>query len=521
MTTATGEWETDRAAGQATNVSSTESWSVPRWNKLFLLFLFPVFFCGMSWMMGGIPALTDAGFVTLVMISLGMIIRELILFPRRFGIGGLLLYIGCIGWFGYDYIVHWMGVDFRATNQTFITRAVVAKAAFYHCLFMAFATIGLTMPAPKRSLRIMTRLPEAKVVSAYLLVIAICFVVGTLPYFAFVRGSGIKAILNSMISGRTDLVQWTVGRTGNANYSWGGYLAYTLLTGQVGAQLALFYAMIISRNLIAKAFCWSYWLLYVGFAFGSGTRGQVAFMFMPLCILIYLKHQLIAASLLQKISLKAYIFSGFTVLALLALFQTQIRYRNVGFQDLSIKDVSMTEIEGNAMFSEGLNGWAVIPDSGGNYLTNDFFGAGLIMPLPDTLWRFVLGGIPRTLWPNKPFDRLGAWYNHIVSGRDINDPEGTTFATGLVGDWYFRYGILGVIQGAILFGWLCRLFELSLLGNLQRPFGLLVSVGMGVCIFRFFRNFTPVTFYPLFIPVVVMSFMIIFINLFISRPAEG
>ncbi len=497
-------------------IPTGNTWYLPRSRHLPLLFLFPTSFCGLSWMAGGLPGLTDIGFLLLTVICVSLLIRELIVFPRRFGLGSIILFGGYTVWFCYDYLMNWLGAPFDDLRFP-LTKEVIAKAAFYHCLFAFFASIGLTMTNPRRTPALMARLPEAKVQFTYFMIAVVCFLIGILPYFLFTQTSGFEAIYLSIFSGRSAQgPQWLIGRTGNANYNWGGYIVHVLQTGQVGAQLAAFYALMISRSVVTKSICWSMWALHVALAFGTGSRGEVIFMALPVCAILFLKHQVWAASMLKRISLRAYILSGAALLVILLVVQIQIRYRNLGFSDVNLEEVTLTNIHGNNMFSEGLTGWGLIPDHH-PFIQSRFIGESLVRPLPEAAWRFVLHGIPRALWPSKPFDPLFQWHNSVKTGRDIGNTEGTTISTGLVGDWYMRYGFLGVIEGAWLFGWLCRVCERSLMLTISRPFGLLMSIGLAVILFRFYRNFTYQLVYPVLLPGIVMALLIVFLNLFSAR----
>src|SRR5262245_17263741 len=70
-------------------------------------FLLPLLLTGLSWRVGGMPLLTDAGFLALTLLCLIYVIRELLVFPQRFGMGGLVLYGGTLIWFCYDYMNNW------------------------------------------------------------------------------------------------------------------------------------------------------------------------------------------------------------------------------------------------------------------------------------------------------------------------------------------------------------------------------------------------------------------------------
>ncbi|MGA2500910.1 MAG: hypothetical protein ABSH20_24495, partial [Tepidisphaeraceae bacterium] len=494
-------------------IQATDTWYLPRSRYIPLLLLFPTALCGLSWLAGGVPAITDFGLIALTFVCAALVLRELIVFPRRFGLGGLVLFGGYIVFFCYDYIIHWMGVPFGDLAYP-LTKEVVAKAAFYHCAFAVCAAAGLTLTTPRRVPALLARLPEANTPGIYLIVVMLGFVMGIAPYFLFTRQNGFEAIYLSIFSGRSSIgPEWTIGRTGNVNYNWGGYIVHVLQIGQVAAQFGAFYALMITRNWITRLICWSIWGLHLAIAFGGGSRGEVTFMALPVCGFLFLKYQMQAAALLRSLSLRAYILSGAVLLVVMFLCQMQIRFRNVGFVDVRLEEVNLGEFEGTSMFTEGLLGWALIPDHY-PFIQNRFPGEALVGPVPETAWRFVLHGIPRALWPTKPIDPLNQWYNSIKTGRDVSNTEGTTISTGLVGEWYFRYGSLGVIEGAFLFAWLCRVFEQSVVLTARRPFGLLMSIALGVCLLRFYRNFTPQLVYTILIPGVALAMLIWFFNMF-------
>src|SRR5947199_8052399 len=70
--------------------------SPPRSKLAPLAFLVLSLFCGMSWALGGMPALTDVGFFALTIICVWFCIIELLRFPYRTGVGALMLYGGVV-----------------------------------------------------------------------------------------------------------------------------------------------------------------------------------------------------------------------------------------------------------------------------------------------------------------------------------------------------------------------------------------------------------------------------------------
>ena len=475
---------------------------------------------GISYLADGIPALTDLSFVLLTAACLIQIVEELVNFSRRFGMGGITLFAGVLVWFCHDYFTNWFGLNFATSAETvlptgaIVTPYVLAKATFLHQLFVCMAVAGLHLPVWQRLDRHLVNMPEPQSDNFYVPLIIAAFIVGMIPYAFFTSYPLPIALWKEITVGRTEGV-FTVGRTGNVNVNWGAYLAQLQQIGQVGAMLALFYVMLLRPGVLMRAFGLFYWLLYVALAFGSGTRGQTAFMALPALFVMFLKHQGEAAAMFRRLSVKAYVVSGVLGLILLVMLQVQITYRNVGFTAMRMEEVK-TGIEGNSMFSEGLSGMNIIPEQA-PFLANRFPGQGAVLCLPDVAWRFLYGPIPRALWKDKPIDPLWKWYNSVITGRSEEEMEGTTVSTGLVGDFYFRFGIAGVVEGGLLFGFMCLISERLLQNSQGRILQLVTATGLLTFMFRSFRNLTFINLYPLLIGV---AFLLIIIKFRGSRQEQ-
>ena len=107
-------------------------------------------------------------------------------------------------------------------------------------------------------------------------------------------------------------------------------------------------------------------------------------------------------------------------------------------------------VSGNHMFSEGLLGYHLIPEAR-PFFYDRFPGEAIVRPIPDFLFHGITHPIPRGMWHGKPIDPLFEWYNATYTGRG-EGREGTTISRGLVGSWYFKYGVSGIVQGGLLMG---------------------------------------------------------------------
>jgi hypothetical protein len=197
-----------------------------------------------------------------------------------------------------------------------------------------------------------------------------------------------------------------------------------------------------------------------------------------------------AQELLQRYSIRAYVFVAVFLLTSVVLFQIQARYRGYGFQDINFSNVSLTKLEGNAMFSTTLLGFELIP-SEHDYFYDDLPGETIIAPIPHFILWAAIAPMPRAIWTSKPVDPEWVWYSSIASGRSTlggGTTEGTTISSGIVGYWFFRFGPPGVIEGGIFMGCLLSIFERALYNNGGRPLSFLAALALFTWMFRTYRD---------------------------------
>ena len=472
----------------------------PRSRSQWIAFLPSVLLCALSWLAGGIPRLTDVGFLLLTVACFVFFISELWNFSRRFGIGGIVLYLGTLIWFCHDYFNNW----FLRSDVDFPIRAVtVAKAAFLYSLFIMCMTVGLRTRGGRLLQRIILSVPEPGSQTAYFLIVLLIFAFGIFPFMFFSYDPFFTSLYHGAFSSWVGPVRWTTGRTGNLNYSWGAYLAQVIQTGGVGGIFAAFFAIMVSTQLWTKIIAWAIWGYWCMYAFNDGRRGPMLFMFLPPIGLLFIKYHSDVAAVLRKISFKAYLTAGALGLVLLVIVQIQGTFRAIGLDKTDLSQIDLIKNQGNSMFSEGLRGYDLIPEQH-DFFSNNYWGQSIVMPYVDTVWNFVIGPIPRALWTTKPVDPLWEWYNKVITG-DYSGRVGTTVSKGLVGTWYFNYGICGVLEGGFLVGWLMGLCERCLQNSEGRPMGLLMSLGFAVWLFRSFRDFAFNDLYGFIIGAIVLA----------------
>ncbi len=492
---------------------------VPRSKLQWLGFVMPAVFCSISWVSGGIPALTDAGFLLFFLVAAAYLCVEFYRFPVRFGIGGLVLYGGTLCWFAHDYFTHWFRHDFNGLS-TDIPPWVIAKTAALHCMFVMMMSIGLNISKGAWLSKILNSVPTPGDNRSYLFLVLLMFAIGISPFFLFNAEPFYLAIFHVLFSQWTGGAQLTVFRTGNLNYSWGAYVAQVMQVGQVGGIFAMLYALMISRSLAGKVFGVTIWLFWALVAFESDRRGEISFALLPPIALLFIKNQAKAAAAFRKFSLRAYVFCGMLAFGLLFVVQFQGTFRGVGFAKADLSRLDLTVNQGNTMFSEGLPGFRLVPDTK-PYFRATIPGEQWVRPIPQAAFDFAIGIIPRALWNSKPIDGMWKWYNEIITGN-LDGTVGTTISHGLVGSWYFAYGFGGIVEGGLLVGWLMGSSERALQNSGGQPIGILMSLAFATWLFRVFRDFIYIDLYGLVIGGIVLAILVKFTRPFLSgAPASS
>ncbi len=477
---------------------------LPRSSRLWIPFLIPLGLCGISYVSGGMPFFNDLGFLALTLLCSIFLLMEFFAFPRRMGVGGILVFGGVLTWFCYDYMVNWFGVDPRNLSQGDLT-ATMGKQTFYYCLFVLFMVVGLALPPWRWALRKLTNLPEPATPGVYFLVFMLVACVGFSAFLFSTDPLPITLMKVAFGPWLHTAANFTVYRTGNYNSSWGAYVAQLMDVGVLSGILGAMYASLIARDPFTASVGWIVWGFWVLEAYGGGRRGHLTFVVLPALAFLYLRYQMRALQAGGKYSLRGFVIVGILGLLLLFVVQIQGRFRNVGLgDDVDVSQVSLSKLEGNSMFSEAVPGFSRVPEMD-PFFSNSFPGEGALRAMPETLYWFILGPIPRAAWNSKPSDPAMIWYNRLVAGT--NGMEGTTIAQGLVGHWYFRFGLLGTIEGAMLVGWLMGMTERILQGCNGRPASLLLALTLMSWLFRIYRNFY---FIDLYGPLIGIGVFILF-----------
>ncbi len=486
-----------------------------------ILLLVPVILSGVSYYSGGAPLLTDFAFVVLSVLCVTFVVAEIYSFDQRLGIGGLVVYGGVLVWFCYDYFNHWFLRSIPTWQMPF-SQETVAKSAFAHTLLVLAMSVGLRLRIGRWLPRWVARMPEPTDQIIFVYIIVLTQIIGFLPYLLFTVEPFYLAIWHQIVAGRGGGgTEWTVGRTGNLNYNWGGYLAQIIQVGSGGGVFAAYYAIFLARSWRGAVACMAVWAVWLLMGFGTGTRGEVGFMLLPLAGFLMIKFHSRGAEFLHRFRFRAYVIGAMVIFVGLVLVQVQGRFRNAGFLDADLSSVELTNLQGNAMFSEGLTGFSLIPEHR-NYFYDQFPMATTILPIPNFIYWMAIHPIPRVLWNDKPVDPAGPWYNDVAlggSGEFGGRVEGTTISEGMAGYWFFRYGFIGIVEGGLLVGWILFSCEKMLLNCNGRTLPVFFSLGVATWLFRCYRDISFPEFYEMCMALFCISALILTLSPFGQRPA--
>jgi hypothetical protein len=489
MTELSYTWDQDLAPAQT--ASAAAPWVEPPRRSIWqpICMFLPVL-CAAAGYFAAAPFMVDLSFILLTIFCTAFLIADLSRFSERYGVGGIVLFGGVLIWFCYDYFYNWFLGWTPSWNRP-MPPDVIAKSAACHMLYIMCMSVGIRIRYGRWFSRLVNRLPETYSPSNYFWVVLMTQIVGLAPFFLFTREPFYLSALHGITGGRGGLgTQWTVGRTGNVNFSYGAYVAQMLEVGTGGAVVAAFCIVFLRQNIFRNIICALIYLFWLAEGFGTGTRGEMVVLILPAVCFVFIRYHVQAQELLHRFSIRAYMLVFMLLAVSILLIQIQIRFRNSGFSNIKLSEVSLTKIQGNMMFSEGLIGFSFIPEHH-DFFYNKFPGQMYVMPIPNFLFWAAVAPMPRALWTSKPIDPSWKWYNAAATGRSTAGGgaiEGTTVAEGIVGYWFFRFGIPGVIEGGLLMGWLLGIMERALFNNGGRPFAFLACLALLTWMFRTYRD---------------------------------
>jgi hypothetical protein len=499
-----------RDIGQVSAIILNDRLGEPRRWTLAILSGVPLLLFILSYFAGGVALANSIGMIFLLALAVAGLVGEFWNFSTRFGVGGLCLHGGLIVWLLHDYLTRYLS---NSPEMFGFTDWAVTKACLSVGLFYTFACVGLKIVWGRKVERFFIRLwPETRSNNLLFSLAIVAFIFGISPYFLFTRVPFYEAMYLDFIKGYGDGgTHWTVGKSGgNINFNFGAYIAQMFDVGTLGSLLAVFLVCMRRMGALATAVAFamlSFWLLR---SFGTGARGYVVFLILPVLGAFFMRQHIFAAWQGRRFSPFAYtVLVSCLVLALIAItYQGALRTR--GFADIFSVQLTEFRIEGNAMFTESLDGYMAIPEA-----TPPFYNRwpmeGLVRPVFDLAYWFVVGPIPRALWTSKPIDGVWLWYNELLMRTTMSGGTlaGTNITQSYPGHFFFRYGFVGVVQGGLFFGLLAGFAERILRSSQGRILSMLFALALVTWLFRSFRSPDFQNLYPILIGLTAVTLLAI------------
>jgi len=135
-----------------------------------------------------------------------------------------------------------------------------------------------------------------------------------------------------------------------------------------------------------------------------------------------------------------------------------------------------------------------------------------------SLLRWIYAPIPRSLWNDKPPISLGSEVGQVMFGL----PHTSGVPPGLVAELYMNFGLVGVLVGMVLFGWVLKVIFLSFAPVLNGKAGaLLYSVVVVRLAFHLPQNEVSLELVRLFTEVTPLLLALLLLRSYRRSPRQG
>lgn len=219
-----------------------------------------------------------------------------------------------------------------------------------------------------------------------------------------------------------------------------GYLSLILGSGIfLAATVAALLLTLHRLSLRGILICWFTLLGCAAVGFLSGSRALFLYSFIPIAITGWKK--LSSLSLMKSIRWPGALAAGVLIVvvwsAMTAMRGADIRTYEGGIEDLSVVTPAQSALDIYSMT-------AVVVET---------FPDRIPYVQGESLVPLVLGWVPRSLWPSKPYP-FGLYMN-IINGETL-EVRAASLAVGLAGEGYGNFGLFGAFLWAFLIGLACR-----------------------------------------------------------------
>ena len=260
-----------------------------------------------------------------------------------------------------------------------------------------------------------------------------------------------------------------------------GRLAYIFGSGLflAAASATLLLTSVRRLTMLSASFCWLALLACALVGFLAGTRSVFLYSFSPLVLTAWLRLSRLKSGRTLRwmvIGLAALIIA-LTWGAMSAMRGSDIRNYQGGLEQMNPLKHTRGAFD---IYSQ----MAVIVETFPEKIDYEY-GKSLI-PL-------VLGWVPRSYWPDKPYPF--SIYANIIKGETLED-RAASIAVGLPGEGHGNFGLLGVLLWSLLMGLACRVGD-DYVERLHpsNPLRLLLAATMGIWAAMIVRGGVPEMFY--------------------------
>ena len=343
--------------------------------------------------------------------------------------------------------------------------SVVLLALFYAVIFMAAISVGYFIPPYRGLARIFSQIDEPSNRGRVFGTLLVISLIGFSP-LVVTTGASVETFTGVLFAGysETTTLGWRREALGDARGALIAVLQFFLLVLPFLGTWALRQVRLLWWQKLSIGAITTIVLTVVFF---SGARRLFAFVVLGPLLYLY------GASALKARRWRFFAFPAVAVV-LLFLMQTQMQFRAAGFYE-----VDLTTLEGNLTLLHRDN--------------NFYWLAMAVDTMPQVYpftgeWPFfslLYHPIPRFLWPGKPVSEGFPF----VSWSE----QGSTLSVSAVGDLYIAQGLLGIILGGLMYGWIGRNWDqLRLLASGGNIVSMIYCMGL-VLLLLGVRGFNEIT----------------------------
>lgn len=419
-----------------------------------------------------------ASVVALACASSGVMVVRIRRGIRIERIGSLLFAVGVVAWYGYPALLGFLWPSLAQVPwDTEGSTEHAHYAAFLVSLFLLSGVLGGAVGDAGKVLR--RAVPRVSVPRFWIITSA-ALVAGLLPFA--MAGAAIAEVLIAIAASRTIEKPWRYdGQLGNETSA-----LLVLANSALCAAGAMLWLGAVntgfSRRLRVACAVLAAGVSGVLFL-DSGTRSIVALTVGPASI-VWLARR---GASLRRFDVARVLLA---VAAVMVLLQLQLALREgvaLGEGMSSGLLDGIWTLSGTIdFFSETVFATRLIPAA------HDYFHESVIV-------QFLVGPVPRFLWPSKPVPELVWYYSLQRWGVDIYDVSGNVLP-GVVGQYYMSWGPAGVVAAGASLGWLSARIDARL--RPERHSDAIasgVAVMLALWVFLSFRYVSPGFLYPVLV----------------------